>query len=393
MQRISLPWLVYNITDSAFLLGVVSFAGQIPTFLLAPFAGVITDRFNRYKVLLITQVLSFVQALLLAVLTISGAVQIWHIVALSIAFGCINAFDVPSRHSFVIEMVENKEDLGNAIALNSMMFNGARLIGPSVAGLILATAGEGICFLINAISYIFVIASLLAMHINQREMPQKKTHMFRELKEGLDYTFGFPPIKHIILLLAVVSLMGSSYQVLMPVFAKEVLKGGSQTFGFLMGAAGLGALLGAIYLASRESILKLGRIIPAASGLFGAGLIILSFVKIFPVTILLMVMVGLGVMLHTASSNTILQTITDDDKRGRVMSFYTMALMGTAPFGSLIAGFLAKTIGTPETILIGGVSCVIGALFFLRKLPELKSIVRPVYVRMGIIQEEPFIIQ
>jgi len=393
MQRISLPWLVYNITDSAFLLGVVSFAGQIPTFLLAPFAGVITDRFNRYKVLLITQVLSFVQALLLAVLTISGAVQIWHIVALSIAFGCINAFDVPSRHSFVIEMVENKEDLGNAIALNSMMFNGARLIGPSVAGLILATAGEGICFLINAISYIFVIASLLAMHINQREMPQKKTHMFRELKEGLDYTFGFPPIKHIILLLAVVSLMGSSYQVLMPVFAKEVLKGGSQTFGFLMGAAGLGALLGAIYLASRESILKLGRIIPAASGLFGAGLIILSFVKIFPVTILLMVMVGLGVMLHTASSNTILQTITDDDKRGRVMSFYTMAIMGTAPFGSLIAGFLAKTIGTPETILIGGVSCVIGALFFLRKLPELKSIVRPVYVRMGIIQEEPFIIQ
>jgi MFS family permease len=393
MQRISLPWLVYNITDSAFLLGVVSFAGQIPTFLLAPFAGVITDRFNRYKVLLITQVLSFVQALLLAVLTISGAVQIWHIVALSIAFGCINAFDVPSRHSFVIEMVENKEDLGNAIALNSMMFNGARLIGPSVAGLILATAGEGICFLINAISYIFVIASLLAMHINQREIPQKKTHMFRELKEGLDYTFGFPPIKHIILLLAVVSLMGSSYQVLMPVFAKEVLKGGSQTFGFLMGAAGLGALLGAIYLASRESILKLGRIIPAASGLFGAGLIILSFVKIFPVTILLMVMVGLGVMLHTASSNTILQTITDDDKRGRVMSFYTMAIMGTAPFGSLIAGFLAKTIGTPETILIGGVSCVIGALFFLRKLPELKSIVRPVYVRMGIIQEEPFIIQ
>jgi len=393
MQRISLPWLVYNITDSAFLLGVVSFAGQIPTFLLAPFAGVITDRFNRYKVLLITQVLSFVQALLLAVLTISGAVQIWHIVALSIAFGCINAFDVPSRHSFVIEMVENKEDLGNAIALNSMMFNGARLIGPSVAGLILATAGEGICFLINAISYIFVIASLLAMHINQREMPQKKTHMFRELTEGLDYTFGFPPIKHIILLLAVVSLMGSSYQVLMPVFAKEVLKGGSQTFGFLMGAAGLGALLGAIYLASRESILKLGRIIPAASGLFGAGLIILSFVKIFPVTILLMVMVGLGVMLHTASSNTILQTITDDDKRGRVMSFYTMAIMGTAPFGSLIAGFLAKTIGTPETILIGGVSCVIGALFFLRKLPELKSIVRPVYVRMGIIQEEPFIIQ
>lgn len=387
MQRIALPWLVYHITDSAFLLGVVSFAGQIPTFLLAPFAGVITDRLNRYKVLLVTQILSFVQALLLAVLALSGSIQIWQIVALSVAFGCINAFDVPSRHSFVIEMVGKKEDLGNAIALNSMMFNGARLIGPSVAGLILATAGEGICFLINAISYIFVIASLLMMYVKHREIPKRETHMLRELKEGLDYTFGFAPIKHLILLLAVVSLMGSSYQVLMPVFAKEVLQGGSQTFGFLMGAAGLGALLGAIYLASRESVLKLGRIIPAASGLFGAGLIILSFMKNFPVTIFLMVIIGLGVMLHTASSNTILQTITEDDKRGRVMSFYTMAIMGTAPFGSLIAGFLAKTIGTQETILVGGLSCVIGSLFFLKKLPGLKSIVRPVYVKMGIINE------
>ena len=387
MQRIALPWLVYHVTDSALLLGVVSFAGQIPTFLIAPFAGVITDRLSRYKVLLITQILSFIQALLLAVLALTGSIQIWQIVALSIAFGCINAFDVPSRHSFVIEMVEKKEDLGNAIALNSMMFNGARLIGPSVAGLILATAGEGICFLINAVSYIFVIASLLMMHVRKREIPKKKTHMFRELKEGLDYTFGFAPIKHLILLLAVVSLMGSSYQVLMPVFAKEVLHGGSQTFGFLMGAAGLGALLGAVFLASRESVLKLGRIIPAASILFGAGLIILSFIKIFPVTIFLMVIIGLGVMLHTASTNTILQTITEDDKRGRVMSFYTMAIMGTAPFGSLIAGFLAKTIGTPQTILIGGLSCVIGALIFLKKLPELKSIVRPVYVKMGIIHE------
>jgi len=267
------------------------------------------------------------------------------------------------------------------------MFNGARLIGPSVAGLILSTAGEGICFLINALSYIFVITSLLFMNVKQREIPKKNTHLLRELKEGLDYTFGFAPIKHLILLLAVVSLMGSSYQVLMPVFAKEVLNGGSQTFGFLMGAAGLGALLGAIFLASRESVLKLGRIIPAASGLFGAGLIVLSFVKIFPVTIFLMIIIGLGVMLHTASSNTILQTITDDDKRGRVMSFYTMAIMGTAPFGSLIAGFLAKVFGTQETILIGGLSCVIGALFFLKKLPELKSIVRPVYVKMGIIHE------
>jgi MFS family permease len=387
MQRIAMPWLVYHLTGSVFLLGVVSFAGQIPTFLLSPVAGVLTDRFNRYKVLLITQIVSLVQALILAVLALTGTIQLWHIVALSILLGCINSFDVPSRQSFVIEMVEKREDLGNAIALNSLMFNGARIIGPSIAGIILATSGEGICFLINGISYIFVIISLIMMNVKPRVIPKKEKHMMKELKEGFDYTFGFPPIKHLILLLGLVSLMGSSYQVLMPVFAKEVLHGGSETFGFLMGAAGLGALLGAIYLASRESLLRLGRLIPAAAGLFGAGLIALSFLKVFPVTLIIIVFVGLGLMLHTASSNTILQTITDDDKRGRVMSFYTMAIMGTAPFGSLLAGFLAKYIGTPWTIFIAGVACVAGALIFLKKLPELKSIVRPVYVKMGIIPE------
>ena len=387
MQRIALPWLVYHMTGSAFLLGVVGFAGQIPTFLLAPVAGVITDRFSRYKVLLITQIVSLVQALILAVLALTGTIQMWQIVALSILLGCISAFDVPARHSFVIEMVEKKEDLGNAIALNSMMFNGARLIGPSIAGLMLATVGEGMCFLINAISFIFVIFSLLMMKVSPRNTKKKESHMFKDLKEGLDYTFGFAPIKHLLLLLALINLMGASYQVLMPVFAKEILHGGSDTFGFLMGAAGLGALLGAGYLASRETVLRLGKIIPAASGLFGAGLIIMSFLKNIPLTLILMVFIGLGLMLHTASSNTILQTITEDDKRGRVMSFYTMAIMGTTPFGSLLSGFLAKTIGTPITIFIGGISCMAGALIFLKKLPELKNIVRPVYVKMGIIPE------
>jgi MFS family permease len=387
MQRIAMPWLVYHITGSAFLLGLVSFAGQIPTFLLAPVAGVVSDKFSRYRILLITQIVSLFQALILALLSLAGVIQIWHIVILSIALGCINAFDVPSRHSFVIEMVEKKEHLGNAIALNSMMFNGARLIGPSVAGLMLATAGEGVCFLINAISYVFVVVSLLAMHIKEKEEKPKSGNLFNDMKEGLNYTFGFAPIKHLLLLLGVVSLMGSSYQVLMPVFAKEILHGSSSTFGFLMGAAGLGALAGAVFLASRENILKLGRIIPAASAVFGAGLIILSFTGYFPVSLLLMIIIGLGLMLHTASSNTILQTITDDDKRGRVMSFYTIAIMGTAPFGSLLAGSLAKIIGTPCTILIGGISCVIGAFFFYKKLPELKKIVHPVYVRMGLIPE------
>ncbi|MBS1232132.1 MAG: AraJ, partial [Bacteroidetes bacterium] len=371
MQRIAMPWLVYHLTGSAFLLGLVSFAGQIPTFLLAPLAGVVTDKFSRYRVLLITQVISLLQALILALLSLAGVIQIWHIVVLSIALGCVNAFDVPSRQSFVVEMVEKKEHLGNAIALNSMMFNGARLIGPSIAGLILATAGEGICFLINAVSYIFVVVSLLSMKIQKKKIIRKSGNVLNDMKEGFRYTFGFAPIKHLLILLGIVSLMGSSYQVLMPVFAKEILHGNSSTFGFLMGAAGVGALAGAIFLASRETLIKLGRIIPAASAMFGAGLVILSFTKYFSVSLLLMIIIGLGLMLQTASSNTILQTITDDDKRGRVMSFYTIAIMGTAPFGSLLAGSLAKVIGTPHTILIGGISCIAGAFLFYKKLPEL----------------------
>jgi MFS family permease len=374
-------------TGSALLLGIVGFAGQIPTFLISPIAGVLTDRWNRYHVLLATQIISMIQASVLALLCLTGVVQIWHIVVLNVFLGCINAFDTPARQSFVIEMVEKKEDLGNAIALNSMMFNGARLIGPSVAGVMLASTGEGICFLLNALSYIFVITSLLMMKIKARQTINKGHVILNELKEGLKYTFGFPPIKHLIYLLGIVNLMGMSYQVLMPVFAKEILNGGSHTYGFLMGAAGFGAILGALFLASRETVIKLGRIVPAATILSGTGLIVLSFTRFFPLSLFFMLIIGLGLMLQTASSNTILQTITDDDKRGRVMGFYTMAIMGTSPFGSLIAGWLAKIIGAPETILVGGVVCIIGALFFLRKLPELKALVHPIYVKMGIIPE------
>jgi MFS family permease len=284
-------------------------------------------------------------------------------------------------------MVEKKEDLGNAIALNSLMFNGARLIGPSVAGVMLASTSEGICFLFNAISYIFVIISLLLMRLHFRETHRKEERILYELGEGFRYTFGFAPIKHLLILLSISSLMGMSYSVLMPVFAKEILHGGSHTYGFLMGAAGFGALLGALFLASRKSVLKLGRIVPASAILFGAGLLGLSFSRIFPISLVLMIFIGLGMMMQTAASNTIIQTITDDDKRGRVMSFYTMAIMGTAPFGSLMAGGLAKVIGTPGTIFIGGSASIVGALFFLRKLPELRALVRPVYVKMGIIPE------
>ena len=387
IQRITMPWLVYQMTGSTLLLGVVSFAGQIPTFLLSPVAGVLTDRWSRYRVLLTTQILSMIQAFLLAFLSLTGLIEVWHIVVLGIALGCINAFDVPSRQSFVFDMVEKKNDLGNAIALNSLMFNIARLIGPAVAGILLAVTSEGVCFLINAISYIFVIVSLLMMRVLIKEPEKKNRHILKDLREGINYSFGYSPIRHLLLLLGIVSLTGMSYSVLMPVFATEVLKGDSHTYGFLMGATGFGALIGAMVLASRETVLKLGSIIPIAAGTFGAGLVFLSVSRSFLFSMVLMVFVGIGMMMQTASSNTVLQTITEDDKRGRVMSFYSMAVMGTAPFGSLLAGWLAKYIGTPGTIFVGGIATIIGALFFLRKLPELKRLVHPVYVKLGVIPE------
>ncbi len=387
IQRIATPWLVYHLSGSAFLLGLVGFAGQIPTFLIAPFAGVLTDRWNRYHILLFTQIAAMIQALLLAILYLTGTIAVWHIVLLSVFLGCINAFDIPARQSFVVDMVEKKEDLGNAIALNSSMVNGARLLGPSVAGILIAFTGEGICFLVNGLSYLFVITSLLFMKISLRKTTIKHARVFKGLKEGFSYTFGFAPIKAIILLLALISLMGMPYAVLMPVFAKEILHGGSHTFGFLMGASGFGALTGALYLAYRKSVLGLGRIIALAAGTFGLGLIAFSLSRFIWLSLLLMVITGLGMMLQMASSNTILQTIVDDDKRGRVMSFYTMAFMGTAPFGSFLAGALASSLGAPNTLIIGGAACIVGAFLFARKLPELRKVVRPIYVKLGIIPE------
>jgi len=388
IQRIATPWLVYHLTGSALLLGVIGFAGQIPTFIIAPLAGVMTDRWNRYHILIGTQIAAMIQALILSFLYFSGTIEIWHIILLNIFLGCVNAFDVPARQSFVIEMVEKKEDLGNAIALNSSMVNGARLLGPSIAGILIALTGEGICFLLNGLSYIFVIVSLLLMKVKPRKIKIKDTHVLNELKEGFSYAFGFAPIKYIIFLLSLVSLMGMQYTILMPVFAKEILHGGSHTFGFLVGASGLGALSGALYLASRKNVLGLIRVIPLAAGIFGLGLITFSFSRFFLLSLTLMVITGLGMMLQMASSNTILQTIVDDDKRGRVMSFYTMAFMGTAPFGSLLAGSLAKIIGVSDTILIGGISCIIGALLFAYKLPELNKIVHSVYVKLKMMPPE-----
>lgn len=386
MQRIAMGWLVYRLTNSAFLLGAVGFAGQLPTFILAPLAGVLTDRYNRHTVLLVTQTLAMVQALILAILVITGIIQVWHIVVLSVVLSLINAFDIPARQSFVVEMVERREDLGNAIALNSSIVNIGRLLGPSIAGILIAAAGEGWCFLVNGLSYLAVIWSLLMMKLNH-SFERKARDVLYELKEGFNYALGFAPIRSIILLLALVSLMGMPYQLLMPVFAKDILHGGPHTFGFLMAATGLGALLGALYLASLKSVLGLERTIALAAGLFGFGLVAFSFSTSILFSLLLLLATGFGMMVQMASSNTVLQSLVDDDKRGRVMSFYTMAFIGVMPFGSLLAGTLASMIGAPDTLLIGGVLCILGSILFAMRLPKWRRMARPVYVERGIIPE------
>ncbi|MCR4404594.1 MAG: MFS transporter [Candidatus Acetothermia bacterium] len=368
MQRVAMSWLVYRLTGSTLLLGVVGFASQIPTFIFAPFAGVLADRVNRRTVIIVTQALAMLQALLLAALVLTGAIAVWQIVVLGVFLGVINAFDMPVRQSFVVEMVENKEDLGNAIALNSSMVNGARLIGPSIAGVLVAAVGEGICFLINGLSYLAVIAALLAMTITRHEVRPQGPHGWRGLREGFLYAFNFAPIKAVLLLLALVSLVGMPYTVLMPVFAQEILRGGPSTLGFLMGATGVGAMLGGIYLASRRSVLGLGRFIPLATGIFGLGLVAFSLSRALWLSLLLLLVVGFGMTAQAASSNTVLQTIVEEDKRGRLMSFYTMAFMGMVPFGSLLAGGLASLIGTPRTVMVGGLVSIAGGLLFIQRI-------------------------
>lgn len=386
-QQIALPWLVYRLTDSPLLLGVVGFATQIPALLLTPLAGVMADRWNRYRILIATQTLSMLQAVALAILFFSGHINVWNIIFLAMFLGLINAFDMPTRQSFVIKMVDNKEDLNNAIAMNSMMFNSARLIGPAVAGIIIAVSNEGVCFAINAVSFLFVIASLLMMKITYQNAKPRTTTVLHELKEGYNYVSGFAPLRHIMFLLALVSFIGMPYSVLMPVFAHKILHGGPITLGLLMAAAGLGALTGAIYLASRKNVRGLTKIIPLSTAVFGIGLIAFSLSHVLWLSLPLLFITGIGMMVQMVASNTIIQTIVDEDKRGRTMSFYVMAFIGTAPFGSLTAGLLASTIGAPNTLIIGGILCILAAAMFARKLPELRKNIRPIYVKLGIINE------
>jgi MFS family permease len=327
------------------------------------------------------------QAFGLAAVVLTGTAAVWNLVLLSMALGLINAFDMPTRQSFVLDMVTNREDLSNAIALNSSLFNGARLIGPSIAGIMVATVGEGLCFLINGISFIAVIACLLAMKIAPTPPRGKHENFFGGMKDGAAYAFGFPPIKYIIILLAFSALVAMPYPVLMPVFAKEVLKGGANTLGFLMAAAGVGALAGAIYLASRKNVFGLDKIIVVSACSFGVGLICFSLSRIMVLSMLFMAITGFGMVVQLAASNTILQTIADDDKRGRVMSFFVMSFMGLSPFGSLLFGGLANYIGAPNTLLIGGVCVLVGGLVFARKFSSVKGMVHRAYVKKGLMPD------
>lgn len=388
MTRIATAWLIYELTKSALLLGFVSFAGQIPTFILAPFAGVLVDRLNRRTVLIWTQTLAMIQSLALAGLTLAHIITVPEILALSAFQGVINAFDMPGRQAFMVQMVENRNDLSNAIAINSSMVNLARLVGPSLAGIVIAATNEGWCFLIDGVSYIAVITSLVMMRVHVAQVKQAAASMVEQLREGWEYVSAFIPVRAILLLFALVSLMGMPYVVLMPIFAATVLHGGAHTLGFLMGAAGVGALISALSLVARRTVRGLLKMIPISAALFGAGLIAFGFSRLDWLSMALMVVVGFGMMQGMTASNTIIQTLVPEDKRGRVMSYYTAAFVGMAPFGSLLAGGLAHWIGAPYTVMLTGSCCIVGAALFTARINLIRSHMRPVYIELGIVPSE-----
>ena len=388
MTRVATSWLVYRLTGSALLLGTVSFAGQIPTFVVAPFAGVWVDRLDRRQVLVWTQTLSMVQSLALAGLTLSHLITIHWILGLSVMQGIINAFDMPGRQAFMVQMVEDRRDLSNAIAINSSMVNMARLVGPSLAGMLIAVSSEGWCFLVDGISYIAVIISLLMMRLHVAQIQRKVNSTFTDMKVGWTYVSEFLPVRTILLLFALVSLMGMPYVVLMPIFAAKVLQGGPHTLGFLMGAMGVGALIAALALAARKSVRGLLRTIPLAAVVFGLGLIGLGLSHFLWLSLIMVLIAGMGMMQGMAGSNTIIQTIVPEDKRGRVMSYYTMAFMGMAPFGSLLAGSLAHAIGAQGTVIMNGSAVLLGAAWFWTQMPAVRREMRPIYREMGILPPE-----
>jgi MFS family permease len=385
MQQMAQGWLVYRLTNSPLMLGIVAFAGQAPSFFMTPIAGLISDRKDRRRILLIADITSMIMAFILAMLVLWKMVAPWHIIIISIISGIAGTFEMTTRHSFIPQMVDDEKDLGNAIALNSVIFNVARLIGPAVAGAIIAAAGEGMCFILNGVSFITVIWALLLMKLN-KHVETAQSNPVKELKEGFNYVIHSVSLRNIIILMAVISLTGSAVLVLLPVFAKDILHGGPQTFGFLTGAVGLGALLGALYMASRKTVRGLGNVILFALFLFGAALIVSAFTNSIFTTIPLLAICGVGTMLHMASSNTILQTVTDNDKRGRVMSFYLLSFSGFGPLGNLAAGWLAKIYGVRIVIAAGGVLTLLAGIVFIFMLPEIRGNLRTVYIKKGIIK-------
>lgn len=379
-------WLVYRLTHSVAMLGIVGFSTQAPTFFLTPFAGVLADRWKRHQILLWTQTLSMLQAFFLTFLVMTHWISVEWIILLSFFLGFLNAFDVPARQSFFVEMIAKREDLANAIALNSSMFNAARLVGPSLAGFLIVLGGEQLCFFVNGLSYLGVIAALASMKVVHVKKERPSANVLQGLKEGFDYVFNFLPIKALLILLACMSFVGMPYTVFMPVFARDILHGGPEMLGFLVGATGLGALTGGIYLALRKNVRFLLKKLIAAAILFGVGLMIFSLSRNVWLSMFVLVFTGFGMMLQVIATNTIIQTLVDDDKRGRVMSFYAVAFLGMTPFGSLASGWLASWIGTPATVFIGGLLCVLSAIVFMRKMPEIRQIIRPIYIQKGIIQ-------
>jgi MFS family permease len=386
ITRVATSWLIYRLTGSELLLGIAGFLGQIPTLIITPFAGVLVDRMDRRKILLMTQVASLLQSAVLAALTLSGLITVMQIIWLQVLQGVINSFDTPARQAFVSEMVEDRKDLPNAIALNSSMVNGSRVIGPSIGGMLIAGVGEGWCFAVDAVSYAAVIASLMAMRIQPRPRHEAgEMHLLEELRHGWNYVFHSVPIRSVLTLVAVVSVAGTPYTVLMPAFAAQVLGGGPNTLGVLMAATGVGALSGALYLASRETVIGLGRVIMYASLAFGVGLVGFSLTGSLWLACVALAAGSAGLMITLAGSNTMLQTIVEERLRGRVMSFYTMAFFGTVPIGSLIGGVVADRVGVPITVGLSGVVCLCAGAWFASRLPAIRAVVRPIYRERGII--------
>ncbi len=385
MTRLATTWLVYRLTRSALLLGVVSFAGQIVSFAIGPVAGVWVERLPRRALLTWTQAAAAAQSLALAALTLAHVITLREIVALAALQGVINAFDMPARQSFLVQMVNDRRDLSNAIAFNSLMANGARFAGPTIAGLVIGAFGEGWCFLLDGISYFGVIASLQLMSIAAADAPREPGRMLTEIREGWDYVRTFRPIRTILLLFSLLCLMGYPYALLLPFFAGQVLHGGPATLGWLMGASGVGALVSGLSLAVRKSVVGLTRMVQVAAVLLGSALILFGISRILWLSLALMVVVGFGLMQGTAASNTIIQSLVPEEKRARVMSYYAMAFFGSAPFGSLLAGALANRIGAPRTAIATGLCCLAGALWFTLELPKLRAVMWPIYRERGLL--------